>query len=65
MTEMEAIKSATFVSAGVMRWDDRVGTIREGFYGDLVAVKGDPLSDLRELENIDTAIKGGLIFKMP
>jgi imidazolonepropionase-like amidohydrolase len=65
MTEMEAIKSATSVSARVMQWDDRVGAIREGLYGDLVAVEGDPLSDIRELENIDVVIKGGLIFKIP
>ncbi len=65
MTEMEAIKSATSVSAKVMQWDDRVGTIGTGFYGDIVAVKGDPLSDISELENIDVVIKGGLIFKTP
>ena len=65
MTEMEAIKSATSVSARVMWWEDRVGTIETGLYGDLVAVKGDPLSDIRELENIDIVIKGGLLFKTP
>ncbi len=65
MTEMEAIKSATSVSARVMRWDDRVGTIKKGLYGDIVAVTGDPLSDIRELESIDVVIKGGLIFKAP
>lgn len=65
MTEMEAIKSATSVAARVMQWDDRVGTIQKGLYGDIVAVKGDPLSDIRELESIDVVIKGGLIFKAP
>jgi imidazolonepropionase-like amidohydrolase len=65
MTEMEAIKSATSVAAQVMQWGDRLGTIQKGLYGDIVAVKGDPLSDIRELENIDVVIKGGLIFKAP
>jgi len=65
MTEMEAIKSATSVAARVMQRDDRVGTIEKGFYGDIVAVQGDPLSDIRELENVDVVIKGGLIFKAP
>jgi len=65
MTEMEAIKAATSVSARVMQWDDRVGIIQKGLYGDLVAVKGNPLSDIRQLENIDIVIKGGLIFKAP
>ena len=65
MTEMEAIKSATSVAARAMHWDDHVGTIQKGLYGDIVAVKGDPLSDIRELESIDVVIKGGLIFKAP
>jgi imidazolonepropionase-like amidohydrolase len=65
MTEMEAIKSATSVAAHVMQWKDRVGTIQKGLYGDIVAVKNDPLSNIRELENVDVVIKGGLIFKAP
>ncbi len=65
MTEMEAIKAATSVAARVMQWGDRVGTIQKGLYGDIVAVKGDPLADISELENIDIVIKGGLIFKAP
>ncbi|HIG40365.1 MAG TPA: hypothetical protein EYQ14_07460 [Gammaproteobacteria bacterium] len=46
-----------------MQWEDRVGTLQAGYYGDLVAVKSDPLSDIRLLENIDIVIKGGLLFK--
>jgi imidazolonepropionase-like amidohydrolase len=65
MTEMEAIKAATSIAARVMQWDDQVGTIQAGRYGDIVAVKGDPLSDISELENIDIVIKGGVIFKQP
>ena len=48
-----------------MQWDGRVGRIKKGLYGDLVAVKGDPRSDISELENIDIVIKGGLLFKAP
>ncbi len=65
MTEMEAIQSATSVSARVLKWEDRVGTIKSGLYGDLVAVKGNPLSDISILKDIDVVIKGGLIFKAP
>ncbi len=64
MTEMEAIQSATSVSARVLEWDDQVGTIKQGLYGDLVAVKGNPLLDISILENIDVVIKGGLLFKV-
>ena len=65
MTEMEAIKAATSVSARVMRWQERVGSIQVGRYGDIVAVARDPLADIRVLEKIDVVIKGGLIFKAP
>ena len=63
MTAMEAIKAATSVWARVMKWDDRVGTIQKGRYGDIVGVKADPLADISVLEDIDIVIKGGLIFK--
>jgi imidazolonepropionase-like amidohydrolase len=65
MTEMEAIKAATSVSARYMGWDDRIGAIKAGYYADIVAVKGDPLSDITVLEKVDTVIKGGLVFKAP
>jgi imidazolonepropionase-like amidohydrolase len=63
MTPMEAIKAATSVAARYMDWEDRVGAITPGRYGDIVAVKGDPLIDISVLENVDTVIKGGLVFK--
>ena len=65
MTEMQAIKAATSIAAHYMGWDGRVGSIRPGYYADIVAVKGDPLVDVSVLENIDTVVKGGLVFKAP
>ena len=65
MTEMEAIKSATSVAARYMDWGDRIGTIKPGYYADIVAVAGDPLSDISVLEHVDTVVKGGLVFKAP
>jgi imidazolonepropionase-like amidohydrolase len=65
MSEMEAIQAATSVAARVMQWQDRVGALQPGLYGDIVAVKGNPLEDIRRLEAVDTVIKGGLVFKAP
>ncbi len=65
MTEMQAIKAATSVSVRVMQWGDRVGTIQKWLFGDIVAVRGDPLADISDLENIDIVIKGRLLFKAP
>lgn len=65
MTPMEAIQAATSVAAAQMGWEDRVGAVEPGRLGDLIAVKGDPLEDISQLENVDTVIKGGLVFRKP
>lgn len=65
MTPMQAIQSATSVAAHYLGWEGRVGAIEPGLLGDLVAVKGNPLDDISQLENIDAVVKGGLIFKAP
>lgn len=65
MQPMDAIKSATSVAAQYMGWGDRVGAIEAGRYGDLIAVKGDPLQDISVLERVAVVVKGGLIFKAP
>jgi imidazolonepropionase-like amidohydrolase len=65
MTPMEAIKSATSVAARYMGWADRVGQLSPGRFGDLIAVRGDPLRDIDELRDVAVVIKGGLAFKLP
>jgi imidazolonepropionase-like amidohydrolase/endonuclease/exonuclease/phosphatase family metal-dependent hydrolase len=65
MTPMQAIQSATSVAAHAMGWSDRVGSIAPGRYGDLIAVEGDALADLRSLQKVAVVIKGGLVFEMP
>ena len=42
-----------------------LGSIAPGKYGDLVAVEGDPLTDIRELEDIDFVMKEGVVYKAP
>lgn len=63
MTPMQAIKSATAVAANYMGWAADVGTIEPGKFGDLIAVRGDPLSDVALLQNVAVVVKGGLLFK--
>lgn len=63
MTPMEAIKAATSVAAKVIGWEDDVGSLTEGRLGDLIAVPGDPLSDVSLLQDVDVVVKGGLLFK--
>ncbi len=65
MTPMDAIKAATSVAARYMGWGERVGAVEAGRYGDMIAVRGNPLEDITVLEGVDVVIKGGLVFKMP
>ncbi|HNR21936.1 MAG TPA: amidohydrolase family protein [Steroidobacteraceae bacterium] len=65
MTPMEAIKSATSVAARYMGWSDRVGELTPGHFGDVIAVEGDPLADIRRLQDVSVVVKGGLLFKRP
>jgi imidazolonepropionase-like amidohydrolase len=48
-----------------MGWDDRVGALAPGRYGDLIAVRGDPLADITLLERVDVVVKGGAVVKTP
>jgi len=63
MTSMEAIQSATSVAARFMGWSDRVGSIAPGRYGDVIAVKGDPLHDIRRLQDVALVVKGGVVVR--
>jgi imidazolonepropionase-like amidohydrolase len=62
-TPMEAIRSATVVSAELMGWEDRVGSLASGRSADLIAVDGDPLDDITVLEDIPFVMKGGEVVK--
>jgi imidazolonepropionase-like amidohydrolase len=63
LTPMQAIQSATTSAADLLGWSDKVGSITPGLYADLVAVDGDPLSDITELERVKFVMKGGVVYK--
>jgi imidazolonepropionase-like amidohydrolase len=65
MEPMDAIRAATSVAARYMGWEDRVGALEKGRFGDLLAVEGDPLEDIAVLENVRAVVKGGLVFRAP
>lgn len=65
MTPLQAIQSATSVAARVMGWEDRVGALVPGRFGDLVAVEGDVLQDITLLERPSAVVKGGVVVKGP
>jgi len=60
---MAAIVSATKTAAEILDWSDRVGTLEAGKLADLIAVAGDPLRDITELERVVFVMKGGVVYK--
>lgn len=65
MTPMQAIQSATTTAAALLEKSRDVGALSPGHYGDMIAVTGDPLADIRVLEHVDGVIKGGVVVKAP
>jgi imidazolonepropionase-like amidohydrolase len=63
MTPIQAIQAATRSAALALGREGDVGAIAVGRYGDLIAVDGDPLADVRQLEDVDVVIKGGEVVK--
>jgi imidazolonepropionase-like amidohydrolase len=63
LTPARAIQSGTTVNAIAMGWQDQVGSIDKGKYADLIAVSGDPLADITELQRVKFVMKGGKIIR--
>jgi len=63
MTPMQAIRAATSVPAELLGWGDKVGTIEAGKWADIVAVGGDPLKDITDLQAVRFVMKGGVVYK--
>jgi len=63
MTELQAIQAATINSAKLLKMDKQLGQIKQGFAGDIIAVRGNPLKDISTLEDIPFVMKAGIIYK--
>ena len=63
LTPARAIQGGTTINAEVMGWTDQVGSIDKGKYADLVAVSGDPLADITELQRVGFVMKGGKVIR--
>jgi len=63
MPPLEAIRAATVNAAELLGWQDRVGAAEAGKYADLIAVEGDPLTDITVLQQVKFVMKGGTTVK--
>ncbi|MBL8977081.1 MAG: amidohydrolase family protein [Gemmatimonadetes bacterium] len=64
MTPMQAIRSATSVAARLLDQSRNLGAVVAGRYADLIAVRGDPLADISELERVRFVMKGGATVRL-
>jgi imidazolonepropionase-like amidohydrolase len=63
MQPLDVIRAITTSAAEMLGWQDRVGAVEPGKFADLVAVAGDPISDITELERVRFVMKGGQVVR--
>ena len=63
MTPMQAIQSATTNAADLIGKPEQFGSIRAGKFADIIAVDGDPIADIRQLEHVTFVMKEGVVYK--
>ena len=63
MTPLQAIQAATIRAAELLMWEKDVGVVAPGHYADMVAVAGDPLTDITVLEHVHAVLKGGVVVR--
>jgi imidazolonepropionase-like amidohydrolase len=63
MKPLDAIQAATINAADLLGWSEKVGSLEKGRYADMIAVEGDPLADVKVLENVRFVMKGGSVAR--
>jgi imidazolonepropionase-like amidohydrolase len=63
MTPMQAIRSATTIAATLLDQQANLGAVSSGRYADIIAVAGDPLTDITQLQHVVFVMKGGKVYK--
>jgi imidazolonepropionase-like amidohydrolase len=63
MTPVAALRSATSIDAQMLHMGDQLGQVKEGYLADLIAVKGNPTTDISAIRNVQLVMKNGTIYK--
>ena len=63
LTPTQALQAGTTNASHLLGWSDRVGTITKGKFADIVAVSGNPVTDVRLLQHVQFVMKGGTVYK--
>jgi imidazolonepropionase-like amidohydrolase len=63
LSPLQAIQAGTTVNAEILGWKDQMGTVEKGKFADLIALSGDPLADITELQRVKFVMKGGKVIR--
>ena len=63
MTSLDVLRAITTNAAEMLGWQDRVGALESGKFADMIAVSGDPIAEINELERVRFVMKDGKVFR--
>lgn len=63
MTPIAVLQADYLNGAQILTWQDRIGKLKAGYYADVIAVPGNPLADITEVERVAFVMKGGVVYK--
>ena len=65
MTPIQSLKAGTSVAAELLGLKDKIGTLAPGMSADIVAVPGNPTTDIKAVQNVTFVMKSGIVYKRP
>jgi imidazolonepropionase-like amidohydrolase len=63
MSPLGALQAGMLNGAKLLGWQDQIGTLKAGYFADIVAVPGDPLQDIAVLQKVSFVMKGGVVYR--
>src|SRR5262249_31347550 len=60
---LDVLRSITTTAAEMLGWQDRIGSVEPGKFADLIAVAGDPIADISEIERVQFVMKEGQVIR--
>jgi imidazolonepropionase-like amidohydrolase len=63
MTPVAVLRADYLNGAQILTWQDRVGQLKPGFYADVIAVPGNPVTDITAVERVGFVMKGGVVVR--